>query len=452
MSVFSLISRWKFLSLFIVLLLVACAPKPQIGLEIDPKKLGRHYYESIDATRRLATLNDDEEEALLKDGTITQYDLEKFQLIYMIARTYHIENIKQSLALKAAWKAIREEVAQNGKVSDRAYEAYAIDGFLSSLDPYSHFYDLKTNYKKMSELEIGAAQFGAVMNKVPLGLQVIGLKREGIAYSVGLRVADIITTANNKKLSGLDEILATKEVVNFYSNQMRLQIIRDGHEIDQVIIPRQKRKALKALSSYIEDNIAVIRLSDFDDQAAQNMKKVMSDAFKETKGSLAGIILDLRANPGGDLIEAIGILDLFLPKGSSIGEMVGKHEKRQLIASDIDLSRDLPLVILQDAGSASASELVAGALKINGRATIMGGRSYGKDVAQSVIPMSDKSGMIVLTTSRYFLPLGESVKGGLLPDIHVDDDPDLYGDEQMKAAFDAIQKIIDDRKQAALGS
>ncbi|WP_420549351.1 S41 family peptidase [Curvivirga sp.] len=447
-----LVSRQIFLSFLVIIFLAACARKPELGLDIDPKKLSRHYYESIDATRRLATLNDEEEKILLRDGEISHHDLENFRLIYMIARTYHIETIHQSAILEAAWDAIRTEVAENGKVSERAYEAFAIDGFLSSLDQYSHFYDLKTNYKKFDNMAIGVSQFGALMMKVPLGLQVIGLKREGVAHVAGVRVSDIIKSANDIELSNLNERLATKEVVNFYSDRMRLEIIRNGNVIDPIVIPRQTRSEPEMLSSYVENNTAVIRLADFDDHAAKYMKVAIADAFDETNGSLTGIILDVRSNPGGDLDEAIGILDLFLPKGSPFGEMVGKHDKQQLAAEEADFSRNLPMVILQDAGSASASELVAGVLKVNKRATVIGEKSYGKDVAQSVIPLNDKSGLVVLTTSRYFLPLGESVKGGLRPDILVKDDPDLYGDEQMKAAFDFIRKAIDKRKQAAHGS
>jgi len=132
--------------------------------------------------------------------------------------------------------------------------------------------------------------------------------------------------------------------------------------------------------------------------------------------------------------------------------MVGQHETREIFADDKDQSLGVPIAVLQDGGSASASELVAGVLQTYKRAIVFGQKSYGKNVAQSLFPLRNKNGIVVLTTSRYFLPLGESVKGGLEPDVEIVDDPDRFGDEQLDAAYEHLRNIIHSKNQAYQGS
>ena len=188
---------------------------------------------------------------------------------------------------------------------------------------------------------------------------------------------------------------------------------------------------LKPVTSKLEGNIGVVSVNEFSRNVGNEVNAAIQDMKQQTAGRLSGIVLDLRSNPGGSLDEAVALSDLFLTSGTIVsqrGRVASENEYyRAESAIRGDGARGLPLIVLIDVGSASASEIVAGALQDNHRAVIMGERSFGKGSVQQMISL-DRTSAIKLTTARYFTPSGRSVQeGGIEPDIRVPQlsDPDM---------------------------
>jgi len=298
----------------------------------------------------------------------------------------------------------------------------ALKGMLSSLDPYSQFLDPET-YKEMKITTEG--EFGGLGIEISIRdnlLTIISPISGTPAHKAGIKAADKILKIDDESTKDITLMDAVKKMRGEPGTQITLTILREGEnrllEIDIVrdIIKIESIRETKI----IKDKIGYMQIAEFQEHTKDDLGK----AFKklEAKG-MNGLILDLRNNPGGLLDVAVDVADFFLPKGELIVSTKGKNSSQNLIfkSRTTPARLDYPMVILINEGSASGSEILAGALRDNKRALLLGSKTFGKGSVQTIIPLSDGSA-VRLTTSKYYLPKGESIhEEGIMPDIEVDE-------------------------------
>ena len=297
----------------------------------------------------------------------------------------------------------------------------ALKGMLSSLDPYSQFLDPET-YKEMKVTTEG--EFGGIGIEISIRdnlLTVISPIADTPAYRIGIKANDKILKIDEESTKDITIMEAVKKMRGKPGTSVKLTILREGEgrllefNIVRDIIKIESIKEAKI----IEDKIGYIQLVEFQEHTQKDFERELKKL--EAKG-MKGLIIDLRNNPGGLLSVAVEITDIFLPEGKTIVSTQGKNSAQNLVfkSHKEPAHLDYPIVILINEGSASGSEIVAGALRDNKRALLLGAKTFGKGSVQTIIPLSDGSA-IRLTTSKYYLPGGESIhEEGILPDIEVD--------------------------------
>ena len=297
----------------------------------------------------------------------------------------------------------------------------AIRGMLSTLDPHSA-YMTPEMYKEMQVETKG--EFGGV------GIQ-IGVKENRLAviapiegtpaYRAGVKAGDFITKVNDETTKDLTLMDAVQKMRGPKGSKVNLTIQREGTPDPlQFTLVRDTIK-IESVKSKVLDNIGYVRLTQFQESTGRDLSKVLKQ-FKEQK--LQSTILDLRNNPGGLLTASVEVSEQFLPSGKLIVYTKGRESKKdEWIAKGKDQMDDSPMIILINEGSASASEIVAGALQDYGRAVIVGTTSFGKGSVQTILPLGDGSGLR-LTTAKYYTPKGRSIQStGITPDIVVKAQP-----------------------------
>jgi len=298
-----------------------------------------------------------------------------------------------------------------------------IRGMLSTLDPHSSFLTPEL-YEEMQADTHG--EFGGIGIEVTLeeGTLVVVSPIEGTpAQRAGIRAHDRIVRINKKPTQDLNLMEAVRLMRGPIGDQISLDIRREGD--DKLLEFKLSREVIKLHSTSgrtLEQGYAYIRISQFQERTANELKSLLSKIRVANEDHLKGLILDLRNNPGGLLDQAVAVSDLFLNQGLIV-YTEGRDESSQLRfqASAGGTEPPYPLVLLINEGSASASEIVAGALHDHGRALLLGERTFGKGSVQTIIPLSDHSGLR-LTTARYFTPSGTSIQArGIAPDIEVPD-------------------------------
>jgi carboxyl-terminal processing protease len=293
----------------------------------------------------------------------------------------------------------------------------AIRGMLSTLDPHSA-YMTPDMYKEMQVETKG--EFGGV------GIQ-IGVKENRLAviapiegtpaYRAGIKSGDFITKVNDETTKDLTLMDAVQKMRGPKGSKINLTIQRDGTPDPlQFTLVRDTIK-IESVKSKVLENIGYVRLTQFQESTGRDLSKVLKQ-FKDQK--LQSTILDLRNNPGGLLTSAVEVSEQFLPGGKLVVYTKGRESKKdEWIAKGKDQMDDSPMIILVNEGSASASEIVAGALQDYGRAVIVGTTSFGKGSVQTILPLGDGSGLR-LTTAKYYTPKGRSIQStGITPDIVV---------------------------------
>ncbi len=294
----------------------------------------------------------------------------------------------------------------------------AIEGMLSSLDPHSTF----LNDEELNELKVQTkGEFGGLGIEVTLEngfVKVISPIDDTPASKAGIKSGDLITHLDDEPVLGMTLSEAVSIMRGKVGSKIKLTVNRNDTETLQIEIIRAVIQ-LKAVKARLENNIGYIRVSSFN----QKVDTQIIDAIKKFKkdGTVSGYILDLRNNPGGLLDQAVSVTDIFLDKGEIVSTRGrNKKEGSRYNAIKKDLTNGLPLVVLINQGSASASEIVAGALQDHKRAIIMGTKSFGKGSVQTIIPSGDDVAL-KLTTALYFTPSGRSIqKTGIDPDILVE--------------------------------
>lgn len=306
------------------------------------------------------------------------------------------------------------------EVSDAKLIESAINGMLTSLDPHSSFLNEK-NFRDMQVQTKG--EFGGLGIEVTMesGLvMVVSPIDDTPAFRAGIKTGDLISQLDGEPVLGLTLAEAVDRMRGRVGTDIKLTIRRENQEPFDVTITRAIIR-IQSVRSRIEKDIGYVRITTFNEQANNGLKKAMKEFKEELGDKLKGIVLDLRNNPGGLLDQAVAVADSFLERGEVVSTR-GRHDDddHRYNAHPGDLADGLPIVVLINGGSASASEIVAGALQDHDRAIIMGTRSFGKGSVQTIIPMGSL-GAVRLTTALYYTPSGVSIQAkGIEPGIMVE--------------------------------
>jgi carboxyl-terminal processing protease len=316
------------------------------------------------------------------------------------------------------------------KVDDKQLMEGAIQGMLASLDPHSGFLD-KSDFSSLQTQIDG--EYGGLGLSVTLedeAVKVIAPTKDTPADKAGIKSGDFITHLDGKLILGgtLDE--AVEAMRGAPGTSIKLTIFRPGRDAPFDVTVTRAVIDLKPVRWEVKDRIGVISITGFSEQTGADVVAAVSGIKRSLGGNPLGYIVDLRSNPGGILDEAVSVSDAFLSSGEIVSER--GRDKRDIQrwwaerAVPGDVTGGAPIIVLVDAGSASASEIVAGALQDHHRGLVMGERSFGKGSVQNVLPLTRDTGLR-LTVARYHLPSGRSVQeGGIKPDIRVPQlsDPD----------------------------
>jgi carboxyl-terminal processing protease len=329
------------------------------------------------------------------------------------------------------------------EVTDEQLIEYAIDGMLANLDPHSSYLDAR-NYRDMQVNTRG--EFGGLGIEVTMEggyVKVVSPIDDTPAFRAGVKAGDLITHLDGEHVQGLTLTQAVEKMRGPVDTDLRVTVRREGEPPFDITITRDIIQ-IRSVRSHLEGEIGYVRITVFNEQTTSGLRSAMNKFDDELGPDLKGVVVDLRNNPGGLLEQAISVSDAFLHQGEIVSTRGRDAEKGQRFnARDGDLANNLPIVVLINGGSASASEIVAGALQDHGRAIIMGTQSFGKGSVQTIIPLAGQ-GAIRLTTSRYYTPSGGSIQGtGITPDIIVEqarietlDSPERRSEADLRGALD----------------
>jgi carboxyl-terminal processing protease len=308
------------------------------------------------------------------------------------------------------------------KPDDSKLVESAINGMLAGLDPHSSYMDAKS-FRDMQVQTRG--EFGGLGIEVTMEDGLIKDEApidETPAAKAGVMANDIITHLDDEAVQGLTLNQAVDKMRGPVNTKIKLKIVRKGAEkpID-IAITRDVIRVRSVRSNLNGEDVVYIRISQFNEQTTEGVRKAINDLTTQTGDKLKGFVIDLRNNPGGLLDQAISVSDAFLERGEIVSTRGRNAEETQRFnARAGDLTKAKPVIVLINGGSASASEIVAGALQDHRRATIIGTRSFGKGSVQTIIPLGSGNGALRLTTARYFTPSGRSIQAkGITPDIEV---------------------------------
>ncbi|MCE2729848.1 MAG: S41 family peptidase [Sphingomonadaceae bacterium] len=316
------------------------------------------------------------------------------------------------------------------KVDDKQLMEGAIQGMLASLDPHSAFLDKSDFSSLQTQIDGEYGGLGLTVTLEDEAVKVIAPTKDTPADKAGIKSGDFITHLDGKLIIGgtLDE--AVEAMRGVPGTSIKLTIFRPGRDAPFDVTVTRAVIDLKPVRWEVKNRIGVISITGFSEQTGADVVAAVSGIKKSLGGNPLGYIIDLRSNPGGILDEAVSVSDAFLSSGEIVSER--GRDKRDIQrwwaerAVPGDITGGAPIIVLVDAGSASASEIVAGALQDHHRGLVMGERSFGKGSVQSVLPLTRDTGLR-LTVARYHLPSGRSVQeGGIKPDVRVPQltDPD----------------------------
>ena len=309
------------------------------------------------------------------------------------------------------------------KPDDSKLIEQAINGMLNGLDPHSSYMDPK-NFRDMQVQTKG--EFGGLGIEVTMedGLvKVVTPIDETPAAKAGVMANDVITQLDGEQVQGLTLNQAVEKMRGPVNTKIKLTIMRKGQDKPiEVSITRDVIRVRSVRMRTEGDDIGYIRVTQFNEQTSDGLRKAISDITAQIQNDkLKGYVLDLRNNPGGLLDQAISVSDAFLERGEIVSTRGRNAEETQRYSARAgDLTKNKPIIVLINGGSASASEIVAGALQDHKRATILGTRSFGKGSVQTIIPLGNNNGALRLTTARYCTPSGKSIQAkGIVPEIEV---------------------------------
>ncbi len=298
----------------------------------------------------------------------------------------------------------------------------AIRGMLSGLDPHSNYLDPDA----FKDLQVGTSgEFGGLGIEVGMEdgfVKVIAPIDDTPAQRAGVQAGDLIIRINDTPVKGLTLTESVNLMRGKPGTDITLSIVREGEDKPlKLTITRAIIEVKGVRSRTLEPGFGYVRITQFQTRTGENLVEVLSELKKENDGALKGMVLDLRNNPGGVLGAAVSVSDTFLENGLIVyTEGRVKDSQLKFKATPTDMLKGAPLVVLVNAGSASASEIVAGALQDHQRAIVMGEKTFGKGSVQTILPMNNGSAL-KLTTARYYTPSGRSIQAeGIIPDIELE--------------------------------
>jgi carboxyl-terminal processing protease len=337
------------------------------------------------------------------------------------ARAAGADTYKQLNLFGDVFERVRADYVE--KPDDSKLIEYAVNGMLNGLDPHSSYMDAKS-FKDMQVQTRG--EFGGLGIEVTMedGLvKVVAPIDETPAAKAGILANDIITHLDDDAVQGLTLNQAVEKMRGPPNSKIKLKIMRKGADKPiEVTILRDVIRVRSVRSRIEGQDIGYIRITQFNEQTSENLRRAVNDmANQGGADKMKGFVVDLRNNPGGLLDQAVSVSDAFLEKGEIVSTRGRNAEETQRYnARAGDITKGKPIVVLINGGSASAAEIVAGALQDHKRGTVLGTRSFGKGSVQTIIPLGSQSGALRLTTSRYFTPSGRSIQAkGISPDIEV---------------------------------
>jgi carboxyl-terminal processing protease len=307
------------------------------------------------------------------------------------------------------------------KPDDSKLVEAAINGMLNGLDPHSSYLDPKS-FRDMQVQTRG--EFGGLGIEVTMedGLvKVVAPIDDTPAAKAGIRANDVITHLDDEAVQGMTLNQAVEKMRGPVNTKIKLRVMRKGAEKPiEVAITRDIIRVRSVRMRIEGPDIGYIRITQFNEQTTDNLKKALTDISNQVPADkLRGYVLDLRNNPGGLLDQAIAVSDAFLDRGEIVSTRGRDPDETQRFSARAgDLTKGKPVIVLINGGSASASEIVAGALQDHKRATLIGTRSFGKGSVQTIIPLGAGNGALRLTTARYYTPAGRTIQAkGIVPDI-----------------------------------
>ena len=347
-----------------------------------------------------------------------------------IARGVMAEKPEQSSVTGLPLETVRtlsevfDKIKQNyvEDVEDKALLDNAIRGMLTGLDPHSTYLDAKA----FEELRVGTTgEFGGLGIVVGMEdgfVKVISPIDDTPAQRAGVKAGDLIIRLDEKPVKGMSLDDAVKIMRGKPGTKIDLTVVREGEDQPLKFTITRDRIRVKSIKARMLDvGYGYVRVSQFQERTGKDLHNAITELKKENKDNLKGLVLDLRNNPGGLLDAAVLVSDTFLDRGTIVS-VKGRTEDNKLsqAATPGDILKGSPIVVLVNEGSASASEIVAGALQDNKRAVIMGQKTFGKGSVQTVIPLGNNSAL-KLTTARYYTPSGRSIQAeGIAPDIKLE--------------------------------
>jgi C-terminal peptidase (prc) len=340
----------------------------------------------------------------------TNHEFEKLFTIYELVKQNYVDQVDDTKLLKGA-----------------------IDGMLASLDPHSNYLDGPSLQRLETMIDGKYTGLGLSVVEDDGAVKIISPFKGSPAEKAGLKAGDYITHLDGVLYYERDLDEAVAKMRGAAGTSIRLTIFRPGRDEPFDVSVTRGVIDLEPVTWELKDDIGVISINEFSRDVGKDVNAGIADLRKQAAlkgGKLTGLVLDLRSNPGGSLDEAVALSDLFLDKGDIVSQRGRLASENQFYRAESmfkgDVVKGMPVIVLVDAGSASASEIVAGALQDQHRAVVMGERTFGKGSVQSFIQL-DRDSAVKLTTARYFTPSGHSVQeGGIVPDIKVPQlsDPD----------------------------
>ncbi len=337
-----------------------------------------------------------------------------------IAQTKTSDTYRQLDLFSQVFERVRADYVE--KVSDEQLIEAAINGMLTSLDPHSSYLNPK-NFRDMQVQTRG--EFGGIGAEVSMEqgvVKVVSPIDDTPASKAGIKPGDYITHINGESVIGLNLNEAIEKLRGPINSEVTLTIRREGRDAFDLKLARAAIKIESVRGRLEGPDVAYVRITSFNEQTESGMVRAIQRAKEQAGPKLRGLVLDLRRNPGGLLDQAIAVSDAFLEKGEVVSTSSPRkpEQAQRFNAKPGDLMNGLPIVVLIDDGSASASEIVAGALQDHRRAIVMGVKSFGKGSVQTIMPLGQGTGAMRLTTSLYYTPSGRSIQQtGIEPDIVV---------------------------------
>ena len=336
-----------------------------------------------------------------------------------IAQENSSETYRQLSLFGDVFERVRSEYVED--VSDEQLIEAAVNGMLSALDPHSSYLSPK-NFREMQTQTRG--EFGGLGIEVTMEngvVKVVSPIDDTPAFRAGLKSGDLITHLDGESVQGLTLSEAVEKMRGKVGSDLKLTVRRENRDPFNVTVTRDIIKIRSVRSRMEGGDIAYVRITSFSEQTTRGVEQSIKSLSKKAKGKLAGIVIDLRNNPGGLLDQSVKVSDAFLDQGEIVSTRSRRpDESRRFNAKAGDITDGLPIVVMVNGGSASASEIVAGALQDHRRAIVLGTRTFGKGSVQTIIPLSG-NGAIRLTTARYYTPSGRSIQAkGIEPDILVE--------------------------------